>query len=101
MAKAEQMLNEKVQYIENHLHAVEVATRNMRWNVEQKLHEPDMMETYCSQMTRNNPKKIRESRPTKAQKSKRTPFLNMAFHPFQQGRLLLLVEQVHTVDIDA
>jgi len=83
LAKAEQMLNEKVQYIENHLHAVEVATRNMRWNVEQKLHEPDMMETYCSQMTRNNPNIVGCAIVFKPNyyKEKGELFLTYAYHP--------------------
>ena len=55
LAKAEQMLNEKVLNIENMLHRVDVATTNMRWNVEQHLDDPDVMVKYAMQMVRNNP----------------------------------------------
>lgn len=55
LAKAEQMLNKKVLTIENMLHRVEVATTNMRWNVEQHLDDPDAMVDYAMQMVKNNP----------------------------------------------
>ena len=55
LAKAERMLNEKVLNIENLLHRVEVATTNMRWNVEQHLDDPDAMVKYAMQMVKNNP----------------------------------------------
>ncbi len=55
LAKAEQMLNGKVKYIENQMHRLEVATRNMHWNVERHLDDPDAMEIYCSEMVMNNP----------------------------------------------
>jgi len=55
LAKAEQMLNKKVLTIENMLNRVEVATTNMRWNVEQHLDDPDVMVRYAMQMVKNNP----------------------------------------------
>ena len=55
LAKAEQMLNGKVMDIENMLHRVNVATTNMRWNVEQHLDDPDAMVKYTMQVVRSNP----------------------------------------------
>lgn len=55
LAKAEQMLNGKVMDIENMLHRVNVATTNMRWNVEQHLDDPDAMAKYTMQVVRSNP----------------------------------------------
>ena len=55
LAKAEQLLTRKVLTIENQMHRVEVATRTMRWNVEQHLDNPDAMVGYAMQMVRNNP----------------------------------------------
>ena len=103
LAKAEQMLNEKVQYIENHLHAVEVATRNMRWNVEQKLHEPDMMETYCSQMTRNNPNIVGCAIVFKPNyyKEKGELFLTYAYHPEDEDSdVVIITHDPHIIQPD-
>ena len=55
LAKAEQMLNGKAMYIENQMHRVEVATRNMHWNVERHLDDPNAMETYCGELVMSNP----------------------------------------------
>lgn len=55
LAKAEQLLNRKVMTIENQLHRVEVATTNMRWNIEHHLDDPDAMVGYAMQMVKNNP----------------------------------------------
>ncbi|MBO7593158.1 MAG: HAMP domain-containing protein [Bacteroidaceae bacterium] len=55
LAKAEQLLTKKVLTIENLLHRVEVATTNMRWNVENHLDDPDAMVGYAMQMVKNNP----------------------------------------------
>lgn len=55
LAKTQQMLDGKVLQIDNQLHKVEVATRNMLWNVEQHLDNPDAMVTYSVKMLESNP----------------------------------------------
>ena len=55
LAKAEQMLNGKVLDIENRLHRVELATRNMHKDVEQHLDDPDAMAFYTEQVVKSNP----------------------------------------------
>ena len=55
LAKAEEMLNGTVLSIDNKLHKTEVATRNMLWNVEKHLDDPESMTHYARQLVGSNP----------------------------------------------
>ncbi len=55
LAKAEEMLNGTVLSIDNKLHKTEVATRNMLWNVEKHLDDPESMTHYARQLVESNP----------------------------------------------
>lgn len=55
LEKAGQALDGTVQRIENRMAAVEVASRNMLWNVERHLDNPDGMASYCIEFLENNP----------------------------------------------
>lgn len=56
LTKASQMLDGTVQNIENMMDEVGVATKNMRWNVERHLDDPDAMPSYCIEFLENNPR---------------------------------------------
>ena len=53
--KAVKTLDGTVLYIDNILHKAEVATKNMRWNVEHHLDQPELLYTYNRQLLLNNP----------------------------------------------
>lgn len=55
MERAHATLNSSVLTIDNELHNVETASRNMLWNVEHHLDDPDAMLTYSRMMLENNP----------------------------------------------
>lgn len=55
LEKAHQTLNSTVQKIDNTLHKVESASRNMCWNVEHHLDNPDAMAEYCRRFMLDNP----------------------------------------------
>ncbi len=55
LAKAEEALNRTVHSIDNVLSEVEVATNNMRWNVEHHLDNPHLMAAYTREVVKNNP----------------------------------------------
>lgn len=55
LAKAQETLDGTAQRIENMLHKVEVATANMRWNVEHHLDDPNAMALYTQEIVKNNP----------------------------------------------
>lgn len=55
LAKAEETLNGTVHRINNMLYEVEVATTNMRWNVEHHLDNPNAMTVYTREIVKNNP----------------------------------------------
>jgi methyl-accepting chemotaxis protein/sigma-B regulation protein RsbU (phosphoserine phosphatase) len=52
---AVQTLSGTMQHIDNTLHEVELATRQMQWNVEHHLDDPDRMFTYSRKMLEVNP----------------------------------------------
>lgn len=58
LGKAKQTLSGTVLNIENVIHEVQVATENMKWNVENHLDDPAAMQTYCLELVKNNPKVI-------------------------------------------
>ena len=55
MERAQQMLDCTAQKINNSLRRVEVASRNMCWNVEHHLDNPDGVSDYCLRFLRDNP----------------------------------------------
>jgi len=55
LAKAEETLHGTTLCIDNMLYGVEVATTNMRWNVEHHLDNPNAMTFYTRELVRNNP----------------------------------------------
>ena len=52
---AVQTLSGTMQHIDNTLHEVELATRQMQWNVEHHLDDPDRMFTFSRKMLETNP----------------------------------------------
>lgn len=55
LKKADQMLAGTVTHIDNQLHEVNVATRNMAWYIEQSLNNPDALVLYTQELVQNNP----------------------------------------------
>ena len=53
--KAMHTLEGTSQHIDNILHEVEVANRQMLWNVEHHLDNPDVMAAYSRQIIKSNP----------------------------------------------
>ena len=55
LQKATQTLEATVQHMDNMLYDVEHVARNMRWNVEHHLDQPDLMFTYSKKVLELNP----------------------------------------------
>ncbi|MBR6203308.1 MAG: HAMP domain-containing protein [Bacteroidaceae bacterium] len=55
MEKARQTLRTTELRIDNTLSEVETATRSLHWTVEKRLHRPEIMDSLCRQLLRENP----------------------------------------------
>ena len=55
MEKARQTLRTTELRIDNTLNEVETATRSMHWTIEKRLNQPEIMDSLCRQLLRENP----------------------------------------------
>lgn len=55
MEKARQTLRTTELHIDNTLNEVETATRSMHWTIEKRLNQPEIMDSLCRQLLRENP----------------------------------------------
>lgn len=55
MEKARQTLRTTELRIDNTLNEVETATRSLHWTVEKRLHRPEIMDSLCRQLLKENP----------------------------------------------
>lgn len=55
MEKARQTLRTTELRIDNTLNEVETATRSMHWTIEKRLNQPEIMDSLCTQLLRENP----------------------------------------------
>ena len=55
MEKARQTLRTTELGIDNTLNEVETATRSMHWTIEKRLNRPEIMDSLCRQLLRENP----------------------------------------------
>ena len=55
MEKARQTLHTTELRIDNTLNEVETATRSMHWTIEKRLNQPEIMDSLCRQLLRENP----------------------------------------------
>lgn len=55
MEKARQTLRTTELRIDNVLNEVETATRSLHWTIEKRLNRPEIMDSLCRQLLRENP----------------------------------------------
>lgn len=55
MEKARQTLRTTELRIDNTLNEVETATRSLHWTIEKRLNRPEIMDSLCRQLLRENP----------------------------------------------